>query len=408
MKIPTKEFLRKCQLPLMIVFATLPICIFLYAVFAPSLLPFCWAVPAAYALFTVLSFLIPGKRRLPYGIPATVLLLALGASVYQFAPSLVLLLIPVLYCTLLLWSLPMAGWDTDTELPPFWYWSGILIHIVVEIVKFCAPIFGFPPLDAISPWLLVTFFCFAGLAMLSLTRSALTEAASGRQNPSASMRRKNLVMTLVFFAIALLIAMSPAIISGVRAFFAWLKELLARLLESIRTPSDAESIAPLATQGADNGPIISAEGEPSILTKILNMVFYILGHTTVIALAAVLVWKGSKKLLQLLKKLLSNLSDYASTVSEDYEDEITNTRTAAPRRKKVRLSAADERGMPPAQRIRYRYRRLLARHPEWGRGSTARENLPGSAAPLYEKARYSSHDITEDDATRFASHTKRV
>ena len=67
-----------------------------------------------------------------------------------------------------------------------------------------------------------------------------------------------------------------------------------------------------------------------------------------------------------------------------------------------------KRAMTPAQRIRYRYQRLLYKHPNWDQGSTARENLPTVAAAVYEQARYSSHPVTQEDAALFVSKTKKV
>ena len=115
-----------------------------------------------------------------------------------------------------------------------------------------------------------------------------------------------------------------------------------------------------------------------------------------------------KLLRKLIRRFLSGMSDYAANVSEDYIDEITDTRIALPKKKRNRVSAADERAMTPAQRIRYRYQRLLYKHPNWDQGSTARENLPTEAAAVYEQARYSSHPVTQEDAALFISKTKRV
>jgi len=63
MKLSLKEFFQKCQFPLLLVFATIPISLFLYAFLAPELLDLCWVTPAAYAAFIILAFLIPGKMR---------------------------------------------------------------------------------------------------------------------------------------------------------------------------------------------------------------------------------------------------------------------------------------------------------------------------------------------------------
>ena len=112
--------------------------------------------------------------------------------------------------------------------------------------------------------------------------------------------------------------------------------------------------------------------------------------------------------------LMHRLSRYVSTVSEDYEDEITDTRDdgererVRSRRRNRRAAVAEDKNMSPGERIRRRYLRLLYKHPEWSLGATAREKLPADAAPLYEQARYSDHPLTEEDAARFATEIKRL
>jgi hypothetical protein len=62
--------------------------------------------------------------------------------------------------------------------------------------------------------------------------------------------------------------------------------------------------------------------------------------------------------------------------------------------------------MTPVQRIRYQYSVLMKKHPYWSEQSTARENLPKDAAQIYEKARYSEHDVTAEDVQRFDEQTR--
>ena len=405
MNTPTKELLRKCQLPLLLIFATAPIPLFLYAGFAPDLLHYSWTTPALYGIFASLSFLIPGKYRLRYGIAATILLIILGCSVLKVTPSPFLVAAPVFYGGLLLWSLPMAGWSSDEELPGFWYWGGLLIHIVAQAVKFFVWVFFTPIFDPTAPWLLISFFAFAVLAMLSMTRSNMASASNGRQSP-ASMRRKNLILTLICFSIALLVSLMPAIIQAIQKFFSWLLGLLRKLFENRSDISDVP-VTP-QSMGDDAAMLPAEQSDPSILSDIFNALFLVLGSILIIAIIVVLIKLLVKAVGKLWHHLLSNLSDYAANTAEDYIDEVTDTRTAAPRQKKPRFSAVDERTMTPAQRIRYRYLRLLYKHRDWERGSTAREHLPDKTAALYEKARYSDHPITQEEAARFVSETKRV
>ena len=115
-----------------------------------------------------------------------------------------------------------------------------------------------------------------------------------------------------------------------------------------------------------------------------------------------------------LRRLIASLSKYASNVSEDYIDEVTDTRedgTPEKLQKKPlaeRIPFFEPKNLPPSERIRFRYRRLLRSHPEWAPGSTARENLPREMAALYERARYSTHSVSEGDASAFADGSKKL
>ena len=413
MKLHVKEFLQKCQFPLLLVFATSPIPLFLYALLVPELLHLCWIAPAAYVLFVILAFLIPGKLRLFYGIIATVALAAVAllplatADLYPLLPlaKFILLFLPVFYCILLLWSLPMASRSSEETLPAFCYWGGILLHLVFQVLKFLIVTLASASLEATGGAQLFCFFAFAVLAMISLTRSNLSSAANGRHAP-ASIQRKNLILTLVFFAIALLISVMPSIIQAVKSFFNWLLDLLYSFIKPIDNLSETTPMSP-ASNSVD-GTFTPNKVESGLLSDILNLLFVVLGS----ALVLVVAFYAARALIKLIRKLihrfLTGLSDYVANVTDDYIDEITNTRTTSAKRKKPRVSTADERAMSPAQRIRYRYQRLLYKHPNWEQGSTARENLPPDAASVYEQARYSPHPVTQEDAAQFVSKTKRI
>ena len=64
--------------------------------------------------------------------------------------------------------------------------------------------------------------------------------------------------------------------------------------------------------------------------------------------------------------------------------------------------------MTPGERIRVRYARLMDRKPQWSESSTARENLPGDAAALYERARYSEHEMTRRDEKDFDERVRKI
>ena len=104
------------------------------------------------------------------------------------------------------------------------------------------------------------------------------------------------------------------------------------------------------------------------------------------------------------------------SASEDGdEDEITDTRDdyeldSTPKRRAERIKAAfvNEQKLSAQQRVRHYYRRLALKHTEWTRGSTARETIPEEAAEIYERARYSAHPISEEDALAFKKNTRKI
>jgi len=63
--------------------------------------------------------------------------------------------------------------------------------------------------------------------------------------------------------------------------------------------------------------------------------------------------------------------------------------------------------LSPREQIRTRYGLLRGKHPEWASSDTARETLSEASAKIYEKARYSSHEITSEDSEAFASQQGR-
>ena len=400
-----KEFLRKAQFPLLMACAVNPVPLMLYVAFSPVLLPFSWAIPLAYVLLALLSFKIPGKFRLLYGIGGCIVLGGAGAALLLTGAHWISLLVPVVYAVILMMGLPIAGWDPSKEIQPVWYYTGAILHVGVFVFKFIYKAYNGGSYDAIDPGLLVSFFIMVILVMLSLTRINLNGSANGRQKPTAFMWQKNIGLTVIFFVLAALIAVVPALYQALEAFFSWIGDLIQRLFDSIEIE---QIVNDMGGEGMGVPPDPAQPAEESLLIKILNVLFHIVWYGVLLALLIPVAIKTWKAIVKLLKKLFTGVSTYVSDASGDYEDEITDLSDTAPKSRGPRFSSAEERGLPPAERIRYRYRRIRSRHPEWERGATARENLPDQAAPLYEKARYSSHPITEEDADTFKANTRRV
>jgi len=406
--------IRKFLSLLAITFGTIPIPLILFSLNAPSLLPYVWLLPAVYLLLATVSLYVPGKWRLLYGIAGTCLMTGLSISFLFLHFAFGLIPVVLVYSGIFLWSMRVATWGADQEIPGLWIYIGITIHLITQFVLFAARTFGNSLYESVSPWCLVFFFLFAFLAMFCLNRGTLTLATSGKQQVSDSMRLRNLLLTGSLFAVGVLLALVPAItkvvsnlISLVVKFFAWLPSLIPS-----QKSTTIEETEPDATAITEN--LGSIEIHENGVVDAMNSFLQILAP---VIIGGVLLFLGCLVcllLIRLFKFLLRYVSNYTSAVSGDYIDEVSDTRESgemgAARKgtsPRTRFGRSD-RSLPPRERIRYRYRLLLNRHKDWSRASTARENLPDDLSPLYERARYSEHPITEEDAASFSTGAKRV
>lgn len=422
------DFWRKCQFPLMMLLGTIPVTLYVIGAVDPRWLYYGWVIGIAYAVLALFTLLVPGKRRIVCGLLGCASLLVLGVWPMITASHWAMMVPSVFYCILLMWGLQMCGWNWDEELPSLWYWIGIVVHTAAQIAYSVSEInaeteklfVGMeaaatvqPLFIAARPGTLAAFFGFMLLAMLSMNRDCMASASMGRQKVSASMRRKNVVFTLGFFVVAVVIALIPAVAEGVTAAWNWLSATILAILNAI-----VQRIVPTEAGGASvtdsNSPMEGLVGKgPSEFALVTQQIMIVVGCVLVAAALLALLYILGKKLMRLLLWLMKKANRFAAAASEDYEDEVTDTRdlddqTRARRRRHRRTALADDRSLAPGERIRRRYLRLLYKHPEWTAGRTARENLPAEAAPLYERARYSDHAVTEEEAERFAAGIKRL
>ena len=404
-----KDFLRKCQFAPMLACGSLPVPILLVHCFAPDHLAVLQFFPLSYMLLAWLCLLTPGKLRVPAGLLGSAALIYMGLQLLPVAGNIPVMLIPLIYVFLLLFGLQISGWSRETEMSPSWVAIFGVCHVIGQIMVNTAQRTGDKPIYlTTAPHMLVAFIICAALCMLSLNRFTMQSASMGRQRVPVMMRRRNNFFSMGLLALILLISAVPEIIRLVTE--AWLK-LINGILWLMAFLSQ---FMPQSSSGGGGGGSmdmseLGGAGEPGKLAVILEKLMTVFAAVAVVALAILLIYKLGQKLKILLGYLFDRLAVFSQISSEDFEDEITDTRDEGEKERislldkmRRRLARVDEKSLTPNQRVRYRYLRLMMKHPEWHASQTARETIDPASAALYERARYSETDLSAQEADAFS------
>ena len=407
MRLNWADFRRKCQFPLLLAAGTLPIPMLVCALAVPEGVRAALAMMALYVVLAWTCLLIRGKLRLAAGALGAAALIAVGAASLPIGEAHAALLIPVVYAVLLLSGLQFAGWARGRELNPVVCAILVLAHVIAQILVNVAA-GGDSPYAAVDELLIAGFICFGALMLLYLNRISLNLAVNGKQAVPASMRRKNMLLTFALLGVTLLIAALPAVARAVGRVWQWFKMLLIAVIQWLYGLFPEDSVTGTESGGSGGFPAVEAS-EPSILAVILEKIMVVVVMTAVAVLAVFALRILWRKIRVLLRRLWAQLNAYLASSTEDYEDEIADTRedgaaerSARRSRRRTPRRRVNEGALKPAERVRYRYLMAWMRHPEWTPERTARENLSEGAAQLYERARYSDHEISQQEAEEFA------
>ena len=397
------------RFPLMTVFAYLPYPLIVLSYLVPSVLPFVWIWPLAYVLLDALGTQVKSKWRVLYSFASIVILLALTLLVAMLVSDMRVFALPIPYIVILEIGFVLSPADRNEQISPAWYITGILVQLIAQAVLASANILNDPVLDAAKPWIFIGFFLFIAICLVSLNQRNLSIAAQGRQAAPRAMQRKNLLLTLGFFGITLIITLLPKVVSTVTAVFKAFFQFILGLFQWEPDPTVDQG----DTIYIGGSAMFEIDGEKPTLTPWLNTLITIVGLLIVAVVLFFLIRFLIRKLIVFFRRFTRVLQQYIHVVSEDYVDEISDTREEDDRNKRRnktsnKLTAAETRKLTPNQQIRYRYLQLMRKHPEWDSGSTARENLNQAAASVYERVRYSQYTADEEESRSFVTETKKV
>lgn len=416
MKLNFGDFRRKCQLPVMLAAGAVPIPLLICANKAPEYVGLLIRLLLSYVLMTEVLILIRGKLRLVLGIIGAAALAVLGTRELPIREEAVLLMMPLLAVGLLLGSLQIGGWEKDREINPALYVVGVFGHAVAQLLVNVERQANSELYEPFTGLLTTCFLIFLGLMLLALNRFSLSESVNHRQAVPGAMRRKNTVLTAAFFLLIVLLSSLPAVIRAIQTAWAWLMGMLNRLIAWLVSllPVPEDVAGGHDGGGMDLGGLGEAAG-PNRFAEIMEKIMIVVAVAALAVALVFLLRAAWKKLKVLAAWLIKRLNEYAAAATEDYVDEVSDTREDGDKvwllgkrlgRRAKAMKPVDESALSPGERIRYRYLQLWLKHPEWKPENTARENLEAQSAQLYERARYSSHEISREQAEEFAQKAK--
>ncbi|MBQ3146164.1 MAG: hypothetical protein IJB91_00365 [Oscillospiraceae bacterium] len=412
MKRNLKDFLRLVQCPLTIAAGLMPVPILLFTYLQPQLQKYAWIFPVSYFVLTALSFLLPGKLRLPFGLLSAVAIVLPWPFLLTGESLALCLAVAIIFDALLLWSIRMGGWNAEKELHSAWIGVCLVAQFLGLGVQLLDRQTAQHPLTPMAPWFYLSFFVTVILCMLAMNRKALNTITQERTAVVKAMHRKNVVLVFLLVGAAAVISLLPSAMGAINIVIGWIRQLLKVFerdySEDIMTVPPMTETAEPEDLGTGFAPNV---GKHTDILNIMFQVFFIVLVAVALPFLLYFLWK---RLRGVAKKLWRSLRNFTSDSTAEYEDEITDTRDSViadeeeiikPKRRRRILS---DRGLSNTEKIRHRYRQLQKKNPQWRKSSTARENLPEASAGIYERARYSPHPVTSEDADLFKTETKRM
>lgn len=356
--------------------------------------------PLVYLLAASVCVWVSGKYRLILALLLSAGMLAAGIVSLPVVASLAMALA---YIVLLLATLPSRLIITQGAV-----FGGVGIHVLSQLfLNMMADLPAGPVYQPARAPITISLLLFLTIALLTLNRFGLDASMPEGKGVPEIIRRKNRLLVWLMLGAALLISLIPALGRLLDTLWNWLRQAVAAVIRWLLAllPQPVTD----ATSGAGGADYTFSMGEAAQPSALMLWLERILLGIAAVACVLLLLWVLRvlwKKLCQLVRWLTERLQRYAASTAEDYVDEVQDTRVQGEERfarnaRRRRISSRELAALPPRQRIRARYAILRSRHPEWPGSHTARQTLSDASAQIYERARYSDHEISEQDAAEF-------
>lgn len=276
--------------------------------------------------------------------------------------------------------------------------------------------------ETAKPQIGYALYGYLVLSVLLINRKSVRDNAGAQ---AGRMMRGNQALAWGFVAVLTLAVFFRPLQSAAWNGLRWLISAILSLFDG--KPSSSKTV----TSGEAAGQIdFSALGGdektlPPWLETLGNVLLYAVTIVALIALTAFLVWALWKCVRQLRAALVRWLHSFGSTSGEDYAEESEQLMTAQTmgrqlrdemKRRARRLFTPPPRwgALTPVQRVRAVYRHLLEQQKRIAPTAVnltpeelcARADRDAAFARLYGRARYSDHEITEQEAEIYRNYLK--
>ncbi|MBE5776681.1 MAG: hypothetical protein E7326_04185 [Clostridiales bacterium] len=374
--------------------------------------------------FGLLQFILQGRARAVYA-PVSALLYALVIAVIMPEGTGIMGYVPLLIgCALLLITPRAAKAPIGSEWSVGLWAGGMFAGLFAQLLLRARGLAEQGQVKVVSEVLLYLYVVYIFLLLMNLNQASMDmgTVSRGKAGLSSSMVRRNRGSVVLLFMAALVASMWGTLAKWVETLWEKAMAALRFLLNLIPLRRDEGILQQEGVMSIDPGAAMAEAVEKSWFAQLMDKILLFIGYAAAAALAVFVIYFLGKKLWQLVKWLGGRFRDYVNKASEDYVDETENIFDAEevkkllsdkvkelfakkPREKKPRWQELDGRS-----KVRYLYRCFMERHPKVSH-LTAREallsddtisrSLTQPFADLYDKARYSDHAISEQDAEKW-------
>ena len=369
---------------------------------------FWWFPFALTFLWGVGGYLLPKKVRVYWtvgGCVSAIGLLGVLSGVHSLP-----LAVPCIVLLILLppaWARPV--WEEWSA--TFWI-IGVALHLMGQALA------SRPPFSGTQGLLMGVFLGYAFLTLMYLNRGGIRDGMHGAEKAPAPLRHRNTILVSGLFLIAAAASAWSTLAQWLDAAWYYIRVVIAsvvaffmRLLPEVSQGSGAPG------GGMEDFGGFGETAEPSAFALFMEKVFYVVAILLAVVLFFLALRFLLRKLIRLWKKILERMRAYAAAANEDYVDEAESTlnwdektqsiqdwvkEKMQKAQKQPKWEELDGRG-----RVRRLYQQYIRRRPD-AQGQTVREAIhhdtrlsPAVAetfTSLYERARYSDHEISTRDA----------